>query len=72
MSKHKGEPAFPIVIDLGNNVEWHKGMTMRDYIATKAMQSILCSDIYRSSSFEEISQCAYEVADEMIKQGAKQ
>ena len=32
----KDEQAFPIVIDLGQGVEWHKGMTLRDYYIVHA------------------------------------
>jgi len=54
----------------------HKGMTLRDYFAAKAMQSIL-NGIYSnntltpstmSDSFELVSKNAYWFADEMLKQ----
>ena len=35
MSKETGGPAFPQSIDLGDEVQWFKGMTMRQYAAIK-------------------------------------
>jgi hypothetical protein len=36
-----GGPAFPICIDLGQGVEFHKGMTLRDYFAAQASEEDL-------------------------------
>ena len=38
MSKDTSGPAFPIVIDTGQSVEWHRGMNLRDYFAAKASE----------------------------------
>jgi len=56
------EPAFP---NEGFNGwgEPFKGMTLRDYFAAKAMQSIL----YEGLDDKETAKSAYALADEMIK-----
>lgn len=38
MTKDTGGPAFPIVIDIGQGVEWRSGMTLRDYFAIRATE----------------------------------
>jgi hypothetical protein len=43
------------------------GMTMRDYFAAKAMQSLLWSPDAKLDSKEDIAQAAYEYANEMMK-----
>jgi hypothetical protein len=43
------------------------GMTMRDYFAAKAMQSLLWNPDARLDSKEDIAQAAYEYANEMMK-----
>jgi hypothetical protein len=58
-------PAFPIFIDSGQGVEWHKGMTLRDYFAAKAMQGMLsASENYQT---RELARYAFDVADAMLK-----
>jgi hypothetical protein len=59
----KNSPAFPIVIDLGDGVKYQNGMTLRDYMAAKAMQALIDND----SLFSEIPTQAYALADEMLK-----
>ena len=75
MSKETGGPAFPLP------AEWNgpelinytqTGMTLRDYFAAKAMQSLLTATAafgskIQSPSFEEIPGCAYEMADAMLE-----
>ena len=74
--------AFPSVIqyfpnDL--NADEEKGMTLRDYFAAKAMQTVY-TDVVRRAADEGwaedwrdmIAQCAYKMADAMLKaRGAK-
>ena len=43
------------------------GMTLRDYFATKAMQSLLWNPDAGLDSKEDICDAAYEYADEMMK-----
>jgi hypothetical protein len=66
----KNQPAFPCQYDeyfpLGN------GMTLRDYFAAKAMQSILSSDRYVGliglNRYEQrTAEDAYKMADAMLK-----
>jgi hypothetical protein len=56
------ESAFPWQIDNGETMRGHKGMTLRDYFAAKAMQELIgvlnCTDGTRK---------AYEWADAMMK-----
>lgn len=64
--KNTGGPAFPC--------EWVKvratpGMTLRDYFAVKAMQGLIQTPMSRWPDLEgmSISQCAYEMADQMLQ-----
>ncbi|WP_312740496.1 hypothetical protein [Cedecea neteri] len=61
-----GGPAFPNVPDGAGDkwADWDMGMTMRDYFAAKAMQSLILTRERVSFSLCEI---AYEVADTMLK-----
>ena len=53
-------PAFPQPI---NPSEQGRGMTLRDYFAAKAMQSMLNN----STHYESVAKYAYRMADEMMK-----
>ena len=57
------ESAFPWQIDNGETMRGHKGMTLRDYFAAKAMQALIDND----GLFSEIPTQAYELADAMMK-----
>ena len=60
-------PAFPHAI--------HNGMTLRDYFASKALQGMSANpaDVHDADQetydeyVEEISRCAYKMADAMMK-----
>lgn len=64
------EPAFPNPHYIN-----HKGMTMRDYFAAKALQGMSANpaDVHDADQetydeyVEEISRCAYKIADAMMK-----
>jgi hypothetical protein len=64
------EPAFPAMhYDLADN---EHGLTMRDYFAAKAMQSILSSDKYVGligvNRYEQrTAEDAYKMADAMME-----
>ena len=59
--------AFPIVIDLGDGVKYQTGMTLRDYMAARAMQTILAAGgVIDHEYFWENAQLAYKQADEML------
>ena len=53
-------PAFPQPI---NPSEQGRGMTLRDYFAAQAMQSMLNN----STHYESVAKYAYRMADEMMK-----
>lgn len=57
-----GGSAFP-----HENVLSHRGMTLRDHFAAKAMQGILASWAKETCMYEEVSAISYEMADEMLK-----
>jgi hypothetical protein len=57
------ESAFPWQIDNGETMRGHKGMTLRDYFAAKAMQAY----IQNFSDDSDISRYAYALADAMMK-----
>lgn len=42
------------------------GMTMRDYFAAKAMQS-MCDEVSRYDQFESVARDAYKMADAMLE-----
>jgi len=49
--------------------DFQAGMTLRDYFAAKAMQSVMTGEGYRMYSVpEEIAQLSYLMADAMLKQ----
>jgi hypothetical protein len=72
------ESAFPWQIDNGETMRGHKGMTLRDYFAAKAMQSIV-SKYDMASVFEDcktkepngmlilLAKDAYKLADAMLE-----
>ena len=65
-----GGPAFPYVSDA--DFDYGTGMTLRDYFAAKAMQSIMSDDRYRGvvgvNNYEiNASSDAYKMADAMLK-----
>lgn len=76
MSKETGGQAFPWVeshtsaID-GERVENHgdAGMTLRDYFAAKAMQSLVSSGLNTGAwdDYEDLSASAYRIADDMLR-----
>jgi len=62
------ESAFPWQIDNGETMRGHKGMTLRDYIATHAMQAILArTDSRFTTTLEFVGAKAYQYADAMMK-----
>jgi hypothetical protein len=71
MSKFKdGGPAFPVLRDaVAQNDAWG-GMTLRDYLAAKAMQAVVLKqnelhDI--QAMYDRLALHAYKVADAMLK-----
>ena len=75
-----GGPAFPTETQITENqstgeVTVHQylsdGMTLRDYFAAKAMDSYLRSPQAEIVSVKTIAECAYEMADQMLKERNK-
>ncbi len=61
------ESAFPWQIDNGETMRGHKGMTLRDYFAAKAMQGMLSENSGIRYPTDELVDFAYKVADAMMK-----
>ena len=62
-----GGPVFPCEIGTTS-----KGMTLRDYLAAKAMQSYLLDKDRDSFTFEQWAQASYEMAEAMLKARGQQ
>jgi hypothetical protein len=67
-----GGPAFPQTeVDRdGVTITHHSGMTLRDYFAAKAMQSVwkdIPEDANRQQALDYLGKCCYEMADAMLK-----
>ncbi|HDL7021929.1 TPA: hypothetical protein PXM49_001517 [Yersinia enterocolitica] len=60
-----GGPAFPNVPSDIRYEEWDEGMTLRDYFAVRAMQSIPLA--LNKDEQSVVAQASYEMADAMIK-----
>ena len=68
MTKETGGPAFPTERNLT------QGMTLRDYMAAKAMQGILSDENFHYAAWdnsldwvEHVANYSYEMADAMLK-----
>jgi hypothetical protein len=64
-----GGPAFPCERQLTDqDVLVFEGLSIRDYFAAKAMQSILqAKDVHDSREWKNTAWIAYQVSDEMLK-----
>ena len=64
----KTPQAFPYS-GVGDELNYSKGMTLRDYFAAKAMQGILTATLTPNTvwSQDEAAETAYNVADAMLK-----
>lgn len=72
----KDEQAFPITIDLcQQGIEWHKGMTLRDYFAAKAMQAaitgLLSVRTLHTIDKAEVVRFSMQMADAMLEEREK-
>lgn len=75
-NKPKNPHAFPL--DANACLEEYKGMTLRDYFAAKAMQSVLSNQTFleiilrdaeaETLASEAVSRTAFVMADAMLKQ----
>ena len=60
----KNIPAFPVFPETGSgHASAFQGMTLRDYFAAKAMQTMLQG----SANHVSVAKYAYKMADEMMK-----
>ena len=68
MSNNTGGPAFPQerTLPCGSHEEC-EGMTLRDYFAAKAMQSMNSREDYADTPADAIALDAYALADAMLK-----
>lgn len=71
-----GGPAFPIqkAVEKNGSIEvyWECGLTLRDYFAGKAMQSILLMDgVQFLTDYKNHAKQAYEQADAMLAERNK-
>ncbi|WP_404347216.1 hypothetical protein [Enterobacter hormaechei] len=74
MTNSNGGPAFPVA---GSEHNYPiEGMTLRDYFAAKAMQSIVSSPkemeslidtLGAKTAYAKVSETAYVIADEMLR-----
>ena len=64
MTTNTGGPAFPCHPGIENPL--YDGMTLRDYLAAKAMQAELISGVCLDE-FPEHANRAYKMADAMLK-----
>ena len=74
--KDDGGPAFPVIHEVPPQpgqekaISVNSGITMRDYFAAKAVQSLMSHEIYRTENDETFAQAharqAYEYADAML------
>ncbi len=70
-----GGPAFPLSNSYFSqegslkSVDWHSGMTLRDYFADSALHSLLVSGF--SDSWAVCTEAAYRLADLMLSEREK-
>jgi len=60
----KDKSAFPLH-DAGHGGAFDKGMTLRDYFASRAMQAELT--VYEGTNWPRVAKQAYQMADAMMK-----
>ena len=64
-----GGPAFPHAVEYKGagcaGIVPHGGMTLRDYFAAKAMQSML--ETFRNTPYDSAAKYAYQMADAMLE-----
>ena len=67
--KLTGGPAFPTLADNGHAMN-QDGMTLRDWFAGKAMQSLILA-AKTSQDVDLLSKGAYQMADAMLEERSK-
>ncbi len=70
--KDTGGPAFPYEFKYGDGTASRaEGMTLRDYFAAKAMQSMNARPDYADTPADAIALDAYAMADAMLAERSK-
>jgi len=62
--------AFPVVHPDGKGVQYY-GLSIRDYFAAKAMESMIARYGYARGQADQLAQNAYDCADAMLKERTK-
>lgn len=65
MTKETSGPAFPAPAGVAHITE--QGMTLRDYFAAKAMQSLMWDKDLNLDNRADVAEVAYAYADEMLE-----
>ena len=68
--KDTGGPAFPTLADNGHETN-QDGMTLRDWFAGKAMQSLILA-AQNAKDIDMLSAGAYQLADAILKERSKE
>lgn len=70
--KDNGGPAFPqLKKDQWGNYHGSEGMTLRDYLAAKAMQGFAAAPDMAGTPVTDVARQAYSLADAMLAERAK-
>ena len=71
--ENQGGCSFPQHPGTGNLEEWRFGMSLRDYFAAKAMQSLIVVDIGHIDEtwVTQMTTVAYRLADAMLREREK-
>jgi len=64
--KNDFRPATPKEIQEGIFLSHQQGLTKREHFASMAMQGLLASDEFSSSSYEEVARMSVKSADALI------
>lgn len=70
----RNQSAFPspgVVLPHGGQQGAYEGMSLRDYFAAKAMQSMVTAEYASAVGFAAWSEDAYRMADAMLAERAK-
>lgn len=63
-TKHTGGPAFPMQYA---DDSWQRGMSLRDYFASLAMQGMLADGEHKEGGWKRVVDAAYAYADAMLE-----
>ena len=58
-------PAFPVPFEWNNELIQYVGMTLRDYMAARAMQGLIVDVV--QPQYDYIAETAYSMADAMMR-----